>query len=62
MECDGLGLDLALLDVDLVTAENDRDVLADSDQVAYRLLASSHANTEGLVEGTHGASWERFCR
>ena len=33
MEGDGLGLDLALLDVDLVAAENDGDVLADADQV-----------------------------
>ena len=27
MECDLLGLDLPVLDVDLVTAQNDRDVL-----------------------------------
>ena len=33
-------VDLALLDVDLVTSENDGDVLADSDQITYRLLAS----------------------
>jgi hypothetical protein len=33
VEGDGLGLDLALLDIDLVTAQNDRDVLAHSDQV-----------------------------
>jgi hypothetical protein len=33
VEGDGLGLDLALLHVDLVTAENDRDVLADTDEV-----------------------------
>ena len=34
VEGDGLGLDLALLDVDLVTAQDNRDVLADTDQVA----------------------------
>jgi hypothetical protein len=34
VECDGLGLDLALLDVDLVTAEDDGDVLADTDEIA----------------------------
>lgn len=34
MEGDGLGLDLALLDVDLVTAEDDGDVLADTDEIA----------------------------
>lgn len=33
MEGDGLGLHLALLDVDLVTAKDDRDVLADTDEV-----------------------------
>lgn len=36
MEGDGLGLDLALLDIDLVTAENNRDVLADTDKITYR--------------------------
>lgn len=34
VECDGLGLDLALLDVDLVAAENDGDVLAHAREVA----------------------------
>ena len=33
VEGDGLGLDLALLHVDLVTAKNDGDVLADTDEV-----------------------------
>jgi hypothetical protein len=33
VESDGLGLHLALLDVDLVSAKNDWDVLADTDQV-----------------------------
>ncbi len=33
MEGDGLGLDLALLDIDLVAAENDRDVFANADEV-----------------------------
>lgn len=33
VEGDGLGLDLSLLDVDLVAAEDDRDVLADTDEV-----------------------------
>lgn len=35
MEGDGLGLDLALLHVDLVTAQNDGDVLADTDEVTW---------------------------
>lgn len=33
VESDGLGLDLALLHIDLVTAENNRDVLANSDEI-----------------------------
>jgi len=33
VEGDGLGLDLALLDIDLVTSENDGDVLADTDKI-----------------------------
>jgi hypothetical protein len=34
VEGDGLGLDLALLDVDLVAAQHNRDVLAHADEVA----------------------------
>lgn len=33
VECDGLGLDLSLLHINLVTGKNDWDVLADTDQV-----------------------------
>lgn len=33
VEGDGLGLDLALLDIDLVAAKNDRNVLADTGQI-----------------------------
>lgn len=39
MESDGLGLDLALLHVDLVTAENNGDVLADTDEITCDGLA-----------------------
>jgi len=35
MECDGLGLHLALLHIDLVAAENDRDVLADTGEITW---------------------------
>jgi hypothetical protein len=35
VEGDGLGLDLALLHVDLVSAEDDGDVLTDTDEVAW---------------------------
>jgi hypothetical protein len=34
VEGNGLGLDLALLHIDLVAAENDRDIFADSDKIA----------------------------
>lgn len=33
VEGDGLGLNLALLNIDLVTGQNDGDVLADTDEV-----------------------------
>jgi hypothetical protein len=33
VESDGLGLDLALLDIDLVSGQNDGDVLADTDKI-----------------------------
>lgn len=35
VEGDGLGLDLALLHVDLVTGEDNGDVLADTDEVTW---------------------------
>ena len=37
MEGDGLGLDLALLHVDLVAAEDDGDVLANADKITCDL-------------------------
>ena len=43
MEGDGLGLDLALLNVNLVTGKNDRDVLADANQITCALLAKYKA-------------------
>ena len=33
VEGDGLGLDLTLLDIDLVTAQHDGDTLADTDEI-----------------------------
>jgi hypothetical protein len=33
VECDGLGLDFALLDVDLVAAEDNGNVFADADEI-----------------------------
>lgn len=37
VEGDGLGLDLALLHINLVTAENDGNVLADTDKVTWKI-------------------------
>jgi hypothetical protein len=34
VESDGLGLDFALLNIDLVAGQNDGDVLADADEIA----------------------------
>jgi hypothetical protein len=39
VEGDGLGLDLALLHVNLVTAENNGDVLADTDEVTWIVVS-----------------------
>lgn len=38
MEGDGLGLDFSLLHIDLVAAEDDWDVLANTDKIAYFTL------------------------
>ena len=35
VESDGLGLDLALLDIDLVAAKDNGDVLADTDEITW---------------------------
>lgn len=63
VECDGLGLDLALLHIDLVAAKNNGDILADTDQVTWEKvrLASINTDKESNRE-TYGASWARSCR
>jgi len=43
VESDGLGLDLALLDIDLVTAEDDWNVLADTDKVTCERMSAQCA-------------------
>lgn len=40
MESDGLGLYFSLLDINLISGEDDGDVLADTDQVTCRLDVS----------------------
>jgi hypothetical protein len=47
MEGNSLGLDLALLDVDLVAGQDDGDVLADTDQVAWGMLVVSRTALGG---------------
>jgi hypothetical protein len=37
VKCDGLRFDLALLDVDLVTAQNNWNILANSNEVTYSI-------------------------
>lgn len=50
MEGDGLGLDLALLNIDLVTAENDGDVLADTDEITVPVGDVLVGDTRGNIE------------
>ena len=38
MEGDSFCLDFAFLDINLVTAKDNRDILADSDKIAYTML------------------------
>ena len=37
MEGNGLGLNLALLNVDLVSGKNNRDILANADEITYQI-------------------------
>ena len=55
VEHDGLGLDLAVLDVDLVAAQHDGDVLADADQVAVPVGHVLVRHARGYVEHDDGA-------
>ena len=50
VEGDGLGLDLALLDIDLVAGQNNGDVLADADQVTVPVGDVLVCDTRGNVE------------
>jgi hypothetical protein len=42
VEGDGLGFDFALLDVDLVAAEDDGNAFADTDEITWSRLACAH--------------------
>jgi hypothetical protein len=50
VEGDGLGLDLSLLDIDLVTAENNGDVLANSDEITVPVGDVLVGDTGGDIE------------
>lgn len=50
VESDGLGLDLALLDIDLVTAENNGNVLANSDEITVPVGDVLVGDTGGNIE------------
>lgn len=50
MESDGLGLDFSLLDVDLVTAEDNWDVFTDPDQVSVPVWHVLVGDSGGDVE------------
>ena len=60
VERDGLGLDLALLHVDLVTDKADWDVLANADQVTYTIV-SAESRYLRISRDAYGASLERSC-
>ena len=67
MEGDGLGLHLALLNVDLVAAKNDGNVLADTDEITCPGVSSGSMGvlrraSEAMGGVTYGASWGRSCR
>lgn len=63
VEGDGLGLDFSLLDVDLVAAKDDGDVLANADEVTCSKspLVAAPCTRANMGSGTYGASWGRSC-
>jgi hypothetical protein len=50
VESNGLGLDLTLLNIDLVTAENDGDVLADTDKITVPVGNVLVSDTGGNIK------------
>lgn len=59
VEGNGLCLDLALLDVDLVASENNGDVLTNTDQITWAWLVWDMVRRRVAV--TYGASWGHSC-
>lgn len=61
VESNRLSLDFSLLHVDLVAAKNNRDSLADTDKITYKVSDHWQRGEQG-VENTYGASWGHSCR
>lgn len=59
MECDGLGLYFSFFDIDLVSAEDNRDVLTDTNEITYSSRQSFEQNK--LYDKSYDASWEHSC-
>lgn len=55
VECDGLCLNLALLDIDLVTAKNNWDVFADTDKITVPVGNVLVCDTGSDIEHDDGA-------
>ena len=62
VESDGLRLDFSLLNINLVSGQDDGDVLANADQVTWMKELSIFEQTTLLMSETYDASWERSCR
>lgn len=52
MERDGLSLDLALLHINLVTTQHDRDVLADTDEVTWSTSVSKIWDDQLVIQAS----------
>jgi len=55
VELDGLYLDLTILDIDLVTAEHDGDLLANTDKITVPVGDVLVCHTRGNIEHDDGA-------
>lgn len=69
MEGNGLGLHLTLLNIDLVTGEDNRDILADTDEITWQKEKNVRGGKRqggeedpNVRSKTYGASWGHSCR
>jgi len=51
VESDCLGFNLAVFYIDFVPTQNDRDILADTDEIAYNKQGLAKEGHDGGVEG-----------